>query len=206
MDIRWDVGLDVCACECGTEALHALAGAVVELPEHHERFRGGVADVARLAIRGGSAGGYTTLACLAFKEVFTAGASHFGLSELEVFTKDTHKFESRYLDTLVGPYPEKKDLYYQRSPINFARQFNCPIILFQGDEDKIVPPSQSEMMYEAVREREIPVAYVLFKGEQHGFRKAENIKRALEGELYFYSRIFKLDLAEDIEPVEIENL
>jgi len=166
----------------------------------------GLADVARLAIRGGSAGGYTTLACLAFKEVFTAGASHFGLSELEVFTKDTHKFESRYLDTLVGPYPEKKDLYYQRSPINFARQFNCPIILFQGDEDKIVPPSQSEMMYEAVREREIPVAYVLFKGEQHGFRKAENIKRALEGELYFYSRIFKLDLAEDIEPVEIENL
>jgi dipeptidyl aminopeptidase/acylaminoacyl peptidase len=166
----------------------------------------GLADPDRLAIRGGSAGGYTTLACLAFKDVFDAGASHFGLSELEVFTKDTHKFESRYLDTLVGPYPDKKDLYYQRSPINFTRQINCPIILFQGDEDKIVPPNQSEMMFEAVRQREIPTAYLLFQGEQHGFRKAENIKRALEAELYFYSKIFYFDLAELIEPVDIENL
>jgi dipeptidyl aminopeptidase/acylaminoacyl peptidase len=166
----------------------------------------GRADPDRLAIRGGSAGGYTTLACLAFKDVFDAGASHFGLSELEVFAKDTHKFESRYLDTLVGPYPQRKDLYQQRSPINFVHQFNCPIILFQGDEDKIVPPSQSEMMFEAVRAREIPTAYLLFKGEQHGFRKAENIKRALEAELYFYSKVFKFNLAEPIEPVEIENL
>lgn len=165
----------------------------------------GLADADRLAIRGGSAGGYTTLACLAFKDVFDAGASHFGLSELEIFAKDTHKFESRYLDTLVGPYPERKDLYYQRSPINFTRQINCPIILFQGDEDRIVPPSQSEMMYKAVREREIPVAYLLFKGEQHGFRKAENIKRSLEAELYFYSKVFSFELAEPIEPVEIEN-
>jgi dipeptidyl aminopeptidase/acylaminoacyl peptidase len=166
----------------------------------------GLADTKRLAIRGGSAGGYTTLACLAFKDVFNAGASHFGLSELEFFAKDTHKFESRYLDTLVGPYPQEKELYQQRSPINYTRQFNCPLILFQGDEDKIVPPSQSEMMYEALREREIPVAYLLFKGEQHGFRRAENIKRSLEAELYFYSKVFKFDLAEDIEPVEIENL
>jgi dipeptidyl aminopeptidase/acylaminoacyl peptidase len=168
--------------------------------------RQGLADPDRLAIRGGSAGGYTTLACLAFKDVFDAGASHFGLSELEIFARETHKFESRYLDTLVGPYPERKDLYYQRSPINFAHQIDCPIILFQGDEDKVVPPSQSEMMFEAVRSREIPVAYVLFKGEQHGFRKAENIKRSLEAELYFYSKVFKFGLAEEIEPVDIENL
>jgi dipeptidyl aminopeptidase/acylaminoacyl peptidase len=166
----------------------------------------GLADPEHLAIRGGSAGGYTTLACLAFKDVFDAGASHFGLSELEFFTRDTHKFESRYLDTLVGPYPEKKALYYDRSPINFTRQINCPVIFFQGDEDVIVPPSQSEEMFEAVREREIPTAYLLFEGEQHGFRKAENIKRALEAELYFYSKVFSFALAEPIEPVAIENL
>ena len=165
-----------------------------------------LADPNRLAIRGGSAGGYTTLACLAFRDVFKAGASHFGLSELEVFVKDTHKFESKYLFTLVGPYPERKDLYYERSPINYIQNFNCPLILFQGDEDKIVPASQSEMMFEAVRAKEIPVAYVLFKGEQHGFRKAHSIKRSLEGELYFYSKIFKFDLAEPVPPIEIENL
>lgn len=166
----------------------------------------GWADPNRLAIRGGSAGGYTTLACLAFRDVFKAGASHFGISNLEALAKDTHKFESRYLDSMIGPYPERKDLYYERSPINFAHNINCPIILFQGDEDKVVPPDQSQLMFEAVRSREIPTAYVLFQGEQHGFRKADSIKRALEGELYFYSKIFKFDLAEEAEPVEIENL
>ena len=166
----------------------------------------GLADPNRLAIRGGSAGGYTTLACLAFKDVFKAGASHFGVSDLEALAKDTHKFESRYLDSMIGPYPERKDLYDERSPINFAHNIKCPIILFQGDEDKVVPPSQSQLMFEAVRSREIPTAYVLFQGEQHGFRKAESIKRALEGELYFYSKIFKYDLAEEVEPVQIENL
>jgi len=166
----------------------------------------GLADPNRLAIRGGSAGGYTTLACLAFKDVFKAGASLFGLSELEIFVKDTHKFESRYLYSLIGPYPERKDLYYERSPINYIQNFNCPLILFQGDEDKIVPPNQSQLMFEAVRAREIPVAYVLFEGEQHGFRKSESIKRALEGELYFYSKIFKFDPADELEPVQIENL
>jgi len=165
-----------------------------------------LADPNRLAIRGGSAGGYTTLACLAFKDVFKAGASHFGLSELEIFVNDTHKFESRYLTSLVGPYPERKDLYYERSPINYIQNFNCPLILFQGDEDKIVPPNQSQLMFEAVRAKELPVAYVLFEGEQHGFRKADSIKRALEGELYFYSKIFKFDLADEVEPVQIENL
>ena len=166
----------------------------------------GLADPNRLAIRGGSAGGYTTLTCLAFKDVFKAGASHFGISDLEAMAKDTHKFESRYLDSMIGPYPERKDLYYERSPINYVQNFNCPLILFQGDEDKIVPPSQSQLMFEAVRAKEIPVAYVLFEGEQHGFRKSESIKRALEGELYFYSKIFKFNLAEEIEPVQIENL
>lgn len=166
----------------------------------------GLADPKRLAIRGGSAGGYTTLACLAFRDVFHAGASHYGLSDLEFFAKDTHKFESHYLSSLVGPYPECKDIYYERSPLHFVDKINCPIILFQGAEDEIVPPNQSQLMFDAVREKGIPVAYVLFEGEQHGFRKAESIKRSLEGELYFYSKIFKFDLPEDIEPVRIENL
>jgi len=166
----------------------------------------GLADPNRLAIRGGSAGGFTTLACLAFKDVFQAGASHYGISDLEAMTKETHKFESRYLDSMIGPYPERKDIYYERSPINFVQNFNCPIILFQGDEDEIVPPNQSQLMFDAVRAKGIPAAYVLFEGEQHGFRKADSIKRALEGELYFYSKIFEFDLADEIEPVKIENL
>jgi len=166
----------------------------------------GLADPNRLAIRGGSAGGYTTLACLAFTDVFKAGASHFGISDLETLAKDTHKFESRYLDSMIGPYPERKDLYFERSPINFIQNFNCPIILFQGAEDPIVPPNQAELMFEAVRAREIPTAYVLFEGEQHGFRKAESIKRSLEGELYFYSKVFNFELADEIEPIPIENL
>jgi dipeptidyl aminopeptidase/acylaminoacyl peptidase len=167
----------------------------------------GLADPNQLAIRGASAGGYTTLACLTFRnDVFKAGASHYGLSELETFIKDTHKFESRYLYSLVGPYPKRKDLYFERSPINFTKNLACPLILFQGDEDKVVPASQSQMMFEAVRAKGLPVAYLIFRGEQHGFRKAENIKRSLEAELYFYSRIFRFDLADPIEPVAIENL
>ena len=167
----------------------------------------GLADRDRLAIRGGSAGGYTTLACLTFRpEVFKAGASHYGLSKLEVFVKDTHKFESRYLYSMIGPYPERKDLYIKRSPINSLNNISAPLILFQGDEDKIVPPSQSQMMFEALRNKELPVAYLLFKGEQHGFRRSENIKRSLEAELYFYSKIFRFEPADPIEPVQIENL
>jgi dipeptidyl aminopeptidase/acylaminoacyl peptidase len=166
----------------------------------------GKADPERLAIRGGSAGGYTTLCALTFRDTFKAGASHFGIGDLEPFVTDTHKFESRYLDRLVGPYPESKDLYYQRSAINFVDQISCPIILLQGLEDKIVPPSQSETMFEAVRRKGIPTAYLPFEGEQHGFRKAENIKRSLDAELYFYSRIFNFGLAEPVEPVKIENL
>ena len=166
----------------------------------------GEVDGSRLAIDGGSAGGYTTLAALAFRDVFLAGASHYGVSDLEALAQDTHKFESRYLDSLIGPYPERRDLYLERSPINHTEGFSCPLILFQGLEDRIVPPSQAVLMFEVVRAKGLPCAYIPFEGEQHGFRRAENIRRALDGELYFYSRVFGFDLADPVEPVEIENL
>ena len=166
----------------------------------------GAVDGNRLAIRGGSAGGYTTLCALTFRDAFKAGASHYGISDLEALAKDTHKFESRYLDGLIGPYPERRDLYVERSPIHFTDRLACPMILFQGLEDKVVPPKQAEEMFEAVRAKGLPVAYLTFEGEQHGFRKAENIKRVLEAELYFYSKVFKFELADPVEPVKIENL
>jgi dipeptidyl aminopeptidase/acylaminoacyl peptidase len=164
------------------------------------------ADPNRSMIDGGSAGGYTTLCALTFRDYFKAGASHFGVSDLEALEVDTHKFESRYSRSLIGPYPERKDLYVERSPIHFTDQLSCPVIFFQGLEDKVVPPNQAEMMVEALRQKKLPVAYVAFEGEQHGFRQAKNIKRSLDGELYFYSRIFGFDLADEVEPVEIENL
>jgi len=163
----------------------------------------GKADKDRLAIDGGSAGGYTTLAALTFRDVFKAGASYYGVSDMTSLAAETHKFESRYLDSLVGPYPEKKSVYEARSPINAVDQLSCPIIFLQGAEDKIVPPNQAEKMVDALKEKGIPVAYLLFEGEQHGFRKAENIKRALDAELSFYSQIFGFEIADDIEPVEI---
>jgi dipeptidyl aminopeptidase/acylaminoacyl peptidase len=166
----------------------------------------GEADGKRLIIRGGSAGGYTTLAALTFRDVFKAGASYYGISDLELLEQDCHKFESRYNNSLVGPYPERKDLYWERSPIHYTDRLSCPIILFQGLDDKVVPPNQAEMMYEAAVKKGLPVAYVPFEGEQHGFRKAENIKRSLDGELYFYSKVFGFDLAEAVEPVRIENI
>jgi dipeptidyl aminopeptidase/acylaminoacyl peptidase len=169
-------------------------------------IRQGEVDPARCVITGGSAGGFTTLNALTFRDTFRAGASHFGIGDLTVFVGDTHKFESRYLERLIGPYPESKDLYYERSSINFTERLSCPVIFFQGLEDKIVPPNQAELMVEALRKKRLPVAYVAFEGEQHGFRKAENIKRALDGELYFYSRVFGFPLADEVEPVEIENL
>jgi dipeptidyl aminopeptidase/acylaminoacyl peptidase len=166
----------------------------------------GEVDGNRLAIRGGSAGGYTTLCALTFRDAFKAGASHYGISDLEALARDTHKFESRYLDGLIGPYPERRDLYTERSPIHFTDRLSCPMILFQGLEDKVVPPNQAEKMFEAVRTKKLPVAYLTFEGEQHGFRKAENIKRVLEAELYFYSKVFGFELADAVEPVKIENL
>jgi len=168
--------------------------------------RQGWVDGKRLAIRGGSAGGYTTLAALTFRHVFHAGASHYGISDLEALARDTHKFESRYLDGLVGPYPQRRDLYVERSPIHFVDRLSCPMILLQGLEDKVVPPNQAERMFEALRAKGLPVAYLPFAGEQHGFRRAENIRRAMDAELYFYSRIFGLDLADPVEPVPIANL
>ncbi|HZY46809.1 MAG TPA: S9 family peptidase [Candidatus Bathyarchaeia archaeon] len=164
------------------------------------------ADSERLAIRGGSAGGYTTLCALAFTKTFKAGASYFGVSDLELLAKDTHKFESRYLDKLVGPYPERQDLYHARSPINYVNDMSAALILFQGLEDKVVPPNQSETIFQSLKTRGVPVAYIPYEWEQHGFRRAENIKRSYEAELYFYSKIFRFNLAEQIEPVTIENL
>lgn len=166
----------------------------------------GLVDGNRMAISGGSAGGYTTLCALTFQDVFKAGASYYGVSDLEALATDTHKFESRYLDGLIGPYPEKKDLYKQRSPIHFTDLLSCPVIFFQGLEDKIVPPNQAEMMLEALKQKGLPVAYVAFPEEQHGFRRSENIKRALDGEFYFYSRVFGFTPADNLEEVEIINL
>jgi dipeptidyl aminopeptidase/acylaminoacyl peptidase len=166
----------------------------------------GLVDGRRCAITGGSAGGYTTLCALTFRDLFRAGASHYGVSDAEALAKETHKFESRYLDGLIGPYPERADLYRERSPIYFTDQLKASVIFFQGLEDKVVPPNQAEMMVDALRKKGVAVAYVPFEGEQHGFRRAENIKRALDGEIYFYSRIFGFELADKVEPVEIENL
>ncbi|MGI8935748.1 MAG: alpha/beta hydrolase family protein, partial [Phormidesmis sp.] len=163
----------------------------------------GKADADRLTIDGGSAGGYTTLAALTFRDVFKAGASYYGVSNMASLAAETHKFESRYLDSLVGAYPEEKAIYEARSPVNAVDQLSCPIIFLQGSEDKIVPPNQAETMVNALKEKGIPVAYLLFEGEQHGFRKAENIKRSLDAELSFYSQIFGFELADKIEPVEI---
>ena len=166
----------------------------------------GLVDEKRLAIRGGSAGGYTTLCALTFRDVFKAGASHYGISDLEILARDTHKFESRYMDRLVGPYPERRDLYRQRSPIHFTERLCCPVIFFHGLEDKAVPPNQAQMMVDALRAKQLPVAYITYEGEGHGFRRAENIRRTLEAEVYFFSRIFGFALADSVEPVPIENL
>jgi len=165
----------------------------------------GLADPDRLIIKGGSAGGYTVLCALTFHDVFSAGASYYGIGDLELLLQDTHKFESRYLDRLVGPYPEYSKRYHQRSPLQHVEKLHCPVIFFQGTEDKVVPKEQAEKMFAALRDKDIPVAYVAFEGEQHGFRKAETIKKAIESELYFYCRIFDLPV-EDTHEVNIENI
>ncbi|MGH7153050.1 MAG: S9 family peptidase, partial [Acetobacteraceae bacterium] len=143
----------------------------------------------RVVITGGSAGGYTTLCALAFRDFFKAGGSHYGVGDLEALARDTHKFESRYLDRLIGPYPAQRQLYRDRSPVYHAEGINTPVIFFQGDQDRVVPPEQTEAMVEALRSRNIPVGYFLFANEQHGFRQAANIKRALDAELYFYATL-----------------
>ncbi len=169
----------------------------------------GRADPSRLCIRGGSAGGFTTLAALVREDTpFAAGADHFGVSDLAALAEETHKFESRYLDGLVGPYPQAAELYRERSPLTHVEKFSRPLIVLQGSEDAVVPPEQSEMIVDALRARGVPVAYLLFEGEQHGFRRAENIRRAVDAELSFYAQVFGFELPaeEKIEPVPIENL
>jgi dipeptidyl aminopeptidase/acylaminoacyl peptidase len=166
----------------------------------------GEADRERLAIRGGSAGGYAVLCALTFHDAFATGASYFGVADAETMTGDTHKFESRYLDLLIGPYPEQAEVYRERSPINYVDRVQVPVILFQGLEDKIVPPNQAETMVAALERNGIPHAYLAFEGEQHGFRKAETNIRCLESELYFYGRIMGFAPAGEPEPVEIVGL
>ena len=168
--------------------------------------RRGDVDADRVAIRGRSAGGHTTLSALTFRACFKAGASYYGISDLETLATDTHKFESRYLDWLVGPYPECADRYKARSPINFVDRLSSPMIFFQGMDDQVVPPNQARRMVDAMREKGLPVAYVAFDGEGHGFRMAATIKRALEGELYFFGRVFGFTPADELAPVEIVNL
>jgi dipeptidyl aminopeptidase/acylaminoacyl peptidase len=166
----------------------------------------GDADGARLTIRGGSAGGYATLCALVFHDEMAAGASYYGVADTETLARDTHKFEARYLDGLIGPYPERADLYRERSPIHFVERLRAPVILFQGLEDEVVPPNQAETMAAALRANGVPYAYLAFEGEQHGFRRAETTIRCLEAELYFYGRILGFEPAGEIEPVEIVGL
>ncbi|WP_448189418.1 S9 family peptidase [Azospirillum sp. sgz301742] len=166
----------------------------------------GLADPDRLIVTGSSAGGYTVLCAVTFHDAFKAGASYYGISDLEALAADTHKFEARYLDSLVGPYPERKDLYAARSPIHFVDRLSVPMVFFQGLEDKVVPPAQAERMVEAIDAKGLPVAYVPFEGERHGFRKAESIVTALEGELYFYGRVFGFTPAGEPKAIPIRNL
>jgi dienelactone hydrolase len=166
----------------------------------------GLVDGDQLAIRGGSASGYTTLCAVTFRDVFKAGTSYFGIADLETFRAETHKFESRYDQTLVGPWPEAKQLYHDRSPINFVDRISCPVLILQGAEDRVVPPSQAEEIVDALWEKHLPHAYLLFPGEDHGFRAAENIIRSFEAELSFYGQIFGFAPADAIEPVKVEFL
>ena len=166
----------------------------------------GDVDGERTAISGGSAGGFTALAALTFRDVFKAGASYFGVSDLEALLSGIHKFDAHSLVGLVGPYPLYRRRYTERSPINFSQYAACPVIFFQGLEDTIVPAIQSEEMFKSLRDNGVPTAYLAFEGEYHGFHKAETIMQCLSAEFYFYSRIFGFEPADELEPVVIENL
>ena len=186
--------------EWGIVDVDDCVGATRYLVDH------GHADRDKLIIRGGSAGGFTTLAALTFREVFAAGCSMYGVADLEALARDTHKFEARYLDSLVGPYPDRRDIYEERSPIHHTDELECPLLVLQGLEDEIVPAAQSEMIVAALADKGVPHAYLAFEGEQHGFRRAETIMRALEAEASFYAQVLGFELADDIEPVEIVDL
>ena len=158
-------------------------------------------------IRAGWSFAAATLAALAFHpDVFAAGASYYGVSDVEALATDTHKFESRYLDTMIGPYPAMREVYRERSPIHFIDRLSCALILFQGLDDRVVPPDQSQRMADAVRAKGLPVAYLAFEGEQHGFRRAETIVRCFEAELYFYGAVFGFTPADPLPPIRIDNL
>jgi dipeptidyl aminopeptidase/acylaminoacyl peptidase len=186
---RWGI-LDVEDCVAGARSL-TVAGRT---------------DPERQVITGSSAGGYTTLCALTFRSWFSAGASYYGISDLEALARDTHKFESRYLDRLVAPYPQGKAVYQARSPLHHAERISCPVIFFQGADDPIVPASQSSLMHETLRDRGVPTTYLCFAGERHGFRRSENLQRALEAEFYFYGKVFGFAPADEIEPLQIDNL
>ena len=166
-----------------------------------EMARRGEADGARLAIEGGSASGFTTLAALAFRDVFRAGVSYFGIGNLEAFAAETHKFESRYLDRLIGPYPAARDVYHARSPIFHAEGFSCPVLVLQGLDDHVVPPAEAERIVAALAAKGIPHVYLPFEGEDHGFRQAANIVRAAQAELAFYGGVFGFTPADDLPPL-----
>jgi dipeptidyl aminopeptidase/acylaminoacyl peptidase len=166
----------------------------------------GLADPERLLIRGGSAGGYTTLCATTFREVFAAGASYFGVGDLEALARDTHKFESRYLDRMVAPWPQGAAVYRQRSPIHFVDRIRTPLLVLQGTEDKVVPQAQADELVAALARNGVPHAYLLFEGEGHGFRRAESRRRALEAELSFYAQVLGFRLADDVEPIEVVGL
>jgi dipeptidyl aminopeptidase/acylaminoacyl peptidase len=167
----------------------------------------GEADGARLLVRGGSAGGYLVMCALTFTDVFAAGASYFGIADLVPFaTGDTHKFESTYEHTMVGPWPEAADLYRARSPINYVDMLNTPMLVLQGVDDKVVPPSQAEIIVQALRDKGLPHAYLLFEGEGHGFRKADTIVASREAELSFYAQILGFEPGDPVPVLQIENL
>jgi dipeptidyl aminopeptidase/acylaminoacyl peptidase len=191
---------------------HALDGAwgVADVEDCiaavHHLVDEGLVDGDRVAIRGGSAGGFTVLAALTCHPgVFRAGASHYGIADLEALARDTHKFESRYLDRLIGPYPERRDVYVARSPIHHLDALATPLIVLQGLDDEVVPPNQARMIVDALAARGLPHAYLAFEGEGHGFRQGPNIIRALEAEAYFYSRVFGFDLGDPVPPIEIAS-
>jgi dipeptidyl aminopeptidase/acylaminoacyl peptidase len=167
----------------------------------------GLVDPERLIIKGSSAGGYTVLCALTFHNVFSAGASYYGIGELEALAKHTHKFEAHYLDQLIGPYPEMRETYQQRSPLHYVEHLSCPVIFFQGLEDKVVPSEQAEMMFTALKQKGIATSYLSFPGEAHGFRKADTIIACLKAELEFYARVLDLPMDAECEgDLEIENL
>jgi dipeptidyl aminopeptidase/acylaminoacyl peptidase len=167
----------------------------------------GEVDPERIWIEGGSAGGYVVLCALSiYPGVIAAGVSYFGVADMETFAETTHKFEARYLDTLIGPYPERADLYRERSPVHHVDRIDRPLLLLQGLDDRVVPPSQSEIMVEALRRKGIPYAYLPFEGEGHGFRRSESLERSLEAVLAFVGRIFGFKPADDLRPLEVANL